>query len=558
MRKVLCLFIICLLHLSCTSEMEEDIDSIKSKGIQTFSISVEGVSSAKSTANKSAPILEPTFALVSIEGNGGELIFERKKLSLIKVNGNYVTEDISIDAGNYNLTEFIITDADNVVISIAPMTGSDLAQLSETTLPFGFTVEADKSKNTPTESVDAEGFTSFDFGYGSLNLAIPEATSFFTITIDESTLITTKSIVLKSLTGSRFIVDWGDGTVNTYKSTSYTSNEENELDHRYSEKKEYNVKIIGPLEAITTLKFYTNDQLNHYQSNITSVDLDQLKMLGVCYFYAGKLSTLNTSNNPRLFDLSLGNNELTSLDLSNNTKLRVLRVRYSKLTELDVSQSVDLDMLMARGNQISSLNLSNNPKLKILSAAENSLTELNISNNVELIRMDVSDNLLTNIDLSSNINLVDINFGRNKLSSIDISKNIALTRIDLWENQFTNMNISQNTKLKDIYVSGNSLSTLDLSKVLDLERLIIEDNNFDNLDITNNPKIFDFEIGKNQFSAAKIDELIGQIYEQTMLSSAKNGYIDFKNNPGSNNISPTTIERINELTNSHNWFFNNN
>ena len=115
-----------------------------------------------------------------------------------------------------------------------------------------------------------------------------------------------------------------------------------------------------------------------------------------------------------------------------------------------------------------------------------------------------------------------------------------------------------NSKLINLYMNDNVLTTIDLSSNPDLERLIIENNNFSDLDITNNPKIFDFEIGGNQFSGVVLDQLISQIYEQAVLNSIMDGYMDYKNNPGFDAIDITTTDKINELVTNYNWFFNNN
>src|SRR5690606_24703024 len=139
----------------------------------------------------------------------------------------YMTEEITLETGAYILTEFIVTDPDNVVISLAPMENSTLAQLTETTLPFSFSVKPGETHVTSTDNIETKGFTPIDFGYGELNLTFPIATDFFSLRIDESTLTPSNTIVLKSLTGSSYIIDWGDGTIEEYISTTGSSTEEN-------------------------------------------------------------------------------------------------------------------------------------------------------------------------------------------------------------------------------------------------------------------------------------------------------------------------------------------
>ncbi|NHF59967.1 hypothetical protein FK220_011485 [Flavobacteriaceae bacterium TP-CH-4] len=562
MRKKIHFLLLLFIFASCSSDNDrsvvlEDDDSSMITGMQSFSIDFTEIT-AKNISNKTLKALEPAFALISIANKDGSTVLTREKIAVQKIDGKLITEAITLAAGTYSLTEFIITDATNVVISLVPMGSATLAQLVETSLPFDFRVEADKTNVSPTENLEAAGLTAVDFGYGQLNLEFPEATDFFSLSIDESTLITGKTLVLKSLTASDYVIDWGDGTIDEYTSTGSDVPEENALTHTYAEMNAYIVNISGPLEVITYFKFQSNDQANSFQSNVVSVDIKKLTSLRVCELYAGKLTTLDTSQNVVLETLSLGYNQLTSLDLNNNTALKTLWLRYNQLTELDVSRNVDLEFLWVTGNQISGLDVSNASKLESLLARENQLTFLNVANNPALRMLDLSDNLLPSIDISSNSNLEEINVGRNALTAIDLSNNGNLQRIDLYGNQIAAIDVSANLLLRDLYIDGNLLMAIDLSNNPEMERLIIGNNDLSDLDLSNNPKILNLEIGGNQFSALQLDQIITHIYDQAVLNAIMDGYMDFQNNPGTNDITGNTTTKIEELISTYNWSFNNN
>ncbi|NAS13333.1 leucine-rich repeat domain-containing protein [Poritiphilus flavus] len=563
MRSLYFLLFLSIVIASCSSESDPEVvpgenESMETEGKQVFRIDFKEITSSGATL-KSSGNLEPAFALISISDNSGNPVYTREKFALTKVEENYETEEITLDAGTYSLTEFIVTDANDVVISLAPIGDSALSEFTETFLPLEFLVEEDETAVSTTENIEADGFTAFDFGYGEVNLDFPESTDFFSLTVNDTQLLTAKTIAIKSVTGSRYAVDWGDGSIEDYQSAnSNNPADETEISHTYAAEGEYTVNISGPLEVIEYLKFASNDQQNNFQTNLVSIQLDKLVLLKVLTLYSGQLTTLDISENIALEKLELGFNQINSLDLSNNATLEQAFLRYNQLTALDVSQNINLKFLDVTGNQFSSLDVAANTLLEKLLARENQLTALNISSNTALNTLDLSDNFLPSIDTSGNMSLVEINVGRNQLTSIDFSANTNLRRIDLYGNQISALDVSNNLVLRDLYIEDNLLSTIDLSNNPEMERLIIENNAFSTLDLTNNAKIFDLQIGGNQFDGAQLDTIIAQVHEQAVLNTILDGYIDYQNNPGFNAIDPSTTTKINDLINNYNWFFNNN
>lgn len=560
MKKILYSLFVLLIVIACSSDNEEapKIDTpLAAVGKQVFRIDIKELT-AKTGSSNGIKNLEPAFVLLSINDSKGEPVFTREKNVLTKVDDSYITSEISLEAGTYTLLEFIVTDVNDVVISLAPKENSVLAQFASSPLPFNFIVSPNETKVSSTDNINSAGYTAVDFGYTGLSLVFPENTDFFSLTVDDSNLLTEKTLNLKSITGSTYLVDWGDGVIEEYVSTISDSEIENEISHTYSENGIYTINVSGSIAAIETLDFNSDDQDKGFQSHITSISLEKLTLLKSCQLYAGNLTTLDTSENFALETLGLGNNQITSLDFTNNPNLKSAWLRYNQLPEIDVSQNLKLEFLWVDGTEISNLDLSNNLKLKVLLARENNLSSLDFSNNLNLERFDLSDNAIANIDISANLNLTEINVGANELTSIDLSQNTNLVRVDLYTNQIDAIDLSSNLKLRDLYINNNLLTDIDVSANPELELLIIENNNVSTLDITANLKIFDLEIGLNQFNALQLDQLISEVYDEAVLNSVMNGYIDYQNNPGTDDIDNTTLSKINDLIVTYNWSFNNN
>lgn len=527
-----------------------DFTTAKSKSLSnkgTYEIVYEGPKNSKSG-----------YALITVNDAEGEVVFSREKVEVFLTDDSYITGELELAAGKYSLIEFILIDVNDVAIAMVPQANASLSKLAENTLPLSFVVNEEELTVTAAENIGTDGYTKADFGYEGLDLNFPDSTDSFSLVVDESIVSTTKSIVIESITNSVYEIDWGDGAVEEYYPDTGNIFEVNELNHTYEQAGIYTINISGSLETIQGLSFYSNDQGSSNQSNLISADISKLKLLNYCQLYNGSLTTLNTSQNTLLESLELGYNDIINLNLENNLELKNISLEYNQLSNLDLSKNLNLEFLWLTGNQISNINLNNNTALKVVSIRENQLSSLDLSKNINLIRVDLSDNKLNELATSNNINLGAINIGRNSLTSVDLSKNINLIRIDLYGNKIVDIDLSSNTKLENLYINNNLLVDIDLSNNPEIDRLVLEGNNLTSLDISNNPRIFDLEIGHNQFSSTQLDEIISLVYDRTVLSSTTDGYMDFKNNPGTGGVNNVTVQKINELIGNYNWSFNNN
>src|SRR5689334_12770334 len=77
---------------------------------------------------------------ISVEHANGSAVHTLKKLSILKFGDQYVSEPLAMPEGNFNITDFLITDASNEVRFAIPKEGSALASLVQDPLPVSFTV----------------------------------------------------------------------------------------------------------------------------------------------------------------------------------------------------------------------------------------------------------------------------------------------------------------------------------------------------------------------------------------------------------------------------------
>ena len=558
MKKILYFLFVSLFFISCSTDNEGsaspiDDEPIVADGKQVFRIDLKELSAKTVLSNQKK--LEPAFALVSINDSDGVPILTREKIVLGKKSDSYITNEISLEVGDYSLIEFIVTDENDVVIAVAPKENSVLAQFSNSPLPYNFEVSENETKETVTENINAGGYTSVDFGYTGLTLIFPENINSFSLTVDDSELLTIKTLTLKSLTGSTYKVDWGDGLVEDYLTAQTDAEEANKLTHTYEQQDSYTISISGPIEAIEYFSFHGEipNEIYQYQNNLVSVDIGKLKLLNELFINTGKLSSLDCSNNTRLEKLTVFGNNLTNLDLTNNFDLIEASLFDNELTRLDISQNLNLENLNVGENQLTNLDITSNTDLQILTANKNALQTLDITSNSKLHYLNLSGNSLTNFDSSGNLNLVTLSMGFNQLTSVDVSKNTQLKNLDVNENQLSSLDLSNNPQLETLHANDNLLTDLNTLNNAQLRYLVLANNDLTSLDLSNNSSISILQIANNQFNGVELDQVIAQLYDFAVLNSIVKGTLWYNDNPGTENINESTVTKLNDLATSYEW-----
>ena len=115
--------------------------------------------------------LQVTDISITIEKADGETVLENSLLPLIEINGEFVTEPISLDIGNYFITNFIVLNNDQALFAL-PLEDSELAVLVSQPAPFPFEVLDGETTLVPIEVVALEGLEPEAFGFSSFSFEI--------------------------------------------------------------------------------------------------------------------------------------------------------------------------------------------------------------------------------------------------------------------------------------------------------------------------------------------------------------------------------------------------
>lgn len=113
---------------------------------------------------------EPVALLLSLENSIGDPVFTSKRIPLLHIGSNLMTDPIDLPPGTYTITDFLLVDDDNNVLYATPKAGSPLAAAVTHPLPYSFVVSNSEVTNVDMEVVDVSQRIPEDFGYATFQI----------------------------------------------------------------------------------------------------------------------------------------------------------------------------------------------------------------------------------------------------------------------------------------------------------------------------------------------------------------------------------------------------
>lgn len=135
---------------------------------------VGGVRLRISSSRASAIGDKETF-LITLRDGAGKPIFNQKRLPLYSMGWSYITGSLQLSPGSYSLTEFMMIDVKDELISAAPREESRLSYHVSNPLSIDFTIVKDRVTEVDVELIDANGYQAADFGYSLSGLKLTKS-----------------------------------------------------------------------------------------------------------------------------------------------------------------------------------------------------------------------------------------------------------------------------------------------------------------------------------------------------------------------------------------------
>jgi len=115
--------------------------------------------------------------LITVVKQSGELVYSSKLLNLYSFGGQYLSENLSLEVGSYNLTQFAILKG-NTVIYVTPIQGSERAQLVQQPLPIFFSVNENSTTQVEPEVLAVGDYLPQAFGYATFSFSVVKTLKF--------------------------------------------------------------------------------------------------------------------------------------------------------------------------------------------------------------------------------------------------------------------------------------------------------------------------------------------------------------------------------------------
>lgn len=203
-----------------------------------------------------------------------------------------------------------------------------------------------------------------------------------------------------------FTVDFGNGTLETFVSTSSTFPE--------------TANVTGTRAGqTTTIYLHEGDYLTSFgisQGRVTGVDLSQATSISDLRINNVNLSTIDLQWNSSLKYLDLSHNNLTSLDLTGANS------RYEKTL---------LNTLILSDNNISEVTQPNRGSLLYMDASDNNFSEFSWLKYSVLKVLNLAGNKISEVNLQDMESLETLNLSRNNLTELVYPDYIPLEHLDI-------------------------------------------------------------------------------------------------------------------------------
>jgi len=151
-------------------------------GTAEFSIgALEELIGSKSGAGDDSTAIVSYQIMISVEDMMGNPVFTDKLVPLYIFGSGFVSENVEIEAGEYNLTKFLVINPSGEVIYASPLEGSPLAYLVNDPLPIYFRIFPEQITKILPEVLPVGDYPPGQFGYANFGLQIIKPLVFWTV-----------------------------------------------------------------------------------------------------------------------------------------------------------------------------------------------------------------------------------------------------------------------------------------------------------------------------------------------------------------------------------------
>lgn len=156
----------------------EKLFEAEQEGILKLSLMVDQQDDLKAALSDSNTF-KSHYLIVSVVNENGEVVMNDERLELYNFGGHWITKEIKLKIGNYDLTKFLVVDPLGNVLYATPIEGSPKAYLVKDPLPIRFEIIKDQVTNVVPEVLAVLQSPPEEFGYVTFSYSIVKPLDFF-------------------------------------------------------------------------------------------------------------------------------------------------------------------------------------------------------------------------------------------------------------------------------------------------------------------------------------------------------------------------------------------
>jgi len=109
-------------------------------------------------------------ALVTIVDASGRVVYEKEPVAFYAFGASFISESLSLEVGEYMLSEFFLIDSSGDIKWASPLEGSELAHLVDRPLPLSFSIKEQETTTVTPQVVWIGDYSPEQFGYVSFSV----------------------------------------------------------------------------------------------------------------------------------------------------------------------------------------------------------------------------------------------------------------------------------------------------------------------------------------------------------------------------------------------------
>ena len=159
---------------SCEKHLE-----VEQQGTLELGVAMDQMDEQLKSALGDSSDVRAIAVVISVAGENGELVLDHERLDLYNFGGHWITKEIKLRVGHYEVLEFMVVDWEGKVFLAAPVEGSPMAYLVNNPLPLPFDIHINQTSKVVPEVLLVNDEPPEAFGYATFSYSLVRPLDFF-------------------------------------------------------------------------------------------------------------------------------------------------------------------------------------------------------------------------------------------------------------------------------------------------------------------------------------------------------------------------------------------